>query len=441
MTVVGLMRIGLVFDTSGGVSDPHADGAVDLSLHRARDGAVWTPPSSLAGSLRAHLGADAERWLGSRPPRRGDPPLTPSRLRFLGTDTDLSAEVDIRRSTAIDPRRGAAATGTLRAAQVAPAGTTVTLYLRVDDASATELDGLTDLIASWRPVIGRGRSTGHGRARVTEVRWRQIDLATPAGVREWLLSGRAGLFPERGWTGGRAVPAPEPVDPYLALRFVIAGALHIGGGRSDRDDPAEPDNRDNRAPILTESGSVVIPATTWKGLLRSRCGYILRSCGRPACLPPAPKQAACRECMLCELFGWTGTSSRSGEPVGRVGRLATADSPVTGQVTHRNHVGIDRFTGGARRSLLFSDEVVESGEVVLQLSTTDPADRLGPAERGLLLLAVRDLHDGLVGVGRATTRGYGSLALAADSVGVLTELEPTHPTGAAVRALLTEEAR
>ncbi|HEY6422836.1 MAG TPA: RAMP superfamily CRISPR-associated protein, partial [Pseudonocardiaceae bacterium] len=126
-------------------------------------------------------------------------------------------------------------------------------------------------------------------------------------------------------------------------------------------------------------------------------------------------------------------------PTGRVGRLATHDSVINGTVTHRDHVGIDRFTGGARRALLFRDEVVAEGSLSLQVHLTNPADRLSPAERGLLLHAVRDLHDGLIGVGRAATRGYGSLRLAHDSAAVLDELAPTHPTGSAVLALLRGE--
>lgn len=178
----------------------------------------------------------------------------------------------------------------------------------------------------------------------------------------------------------------------------------------------------------------LLPGTTWKGLLRSRCGYILRSCDRTACLAPAAP--SCGDCMLCGLFGWTGSGGQAGVPTGCVGRLITHDSVIDGAVTHRNHVGIDRFTGGARRALLFSDKVVAEGNLSLRVDITNPADRLTPAERGLLLHAVRDLHDGLIGVGHATTRGHGSLQLTEDSAVVLDELAPSHPTGSAVLALL-----
>ncbi|MGH3871372.1 MAG: RAMP superfamily CRISPR-associated protein [Pseudonocardiaceae bacterium] len=444
MTTIGLIRIDLVLTSAGGVTAPElADIAVDLPLSRRRGhdstgDEVWVPPTSLAGSLRAHLGEDqAEHWFGSAPPvgRASGARLEPSRVRFLGSHTILPHNPAVRHSTAIDPRRGSALTSSLRVREVAPAGTTVSLFLRLNQHHCTDdLDEFTRAVQTWQPVIGRGRSTGHGRARVTRIAWRRLDLRTAAGLRLWLTAGRDGLFPAGdGWDEIRTPTAPHDPESELDLRFIIIGALHLGAGTTP--------SRDGRTQneIEQEAGKPLLPGTTWKGLLRSRCGYILRSCGRTACLAPA--DPSCGACKLCDLFGWTGTGEGVGMPTGRVGRLSVHGSVIDGTVTHRYHVGIDRFTGGARRALLFRDEVVAEGTLSLRVEMTNPADRLSPAERGLLLLAVRDLHDGLIGVGRATTRGYGSLRLTDDSAAVLDELAPAHPTGSAALALLRGEPR
>jgi CRISPR/Cas system CSM-associated protein Csm3 (group 7 of RAMP superfamily) len=233
---------------------------------------------------------------------------------------------------------------------------------------------------------------------------------------------------------------PRDPGPELDLRFTIVGALHLGSGTTASHDGRTRNEiaRVARKPLVPGTTCVpLLPGTTRKGLLRSRCGYILRSCGQSACLAPA--EPSCGGCILCDLFGWTGTGGRAGTSTGRVGRLTTHDSVINGAVTHRDHVGIDRFTGGARPAQLFSDEVVAEGTLSLRVDVTDTADRLSLAERGLLLHGVRDLHDGLIGVGRATTRGYGSLRLTADSAVVLDELAPAHPTGSAVLALLRGE--
>lgn len=442
MTTIGLIRIDLVLQSAGGVTAPELDDiAVDLPLSRRRghgstDDEVWVPPTSLAGSLRAHLGDQAERWFGSAPPpadRASGERLEPSRVRFLGSQTALPHSPAVRRSTAIDPCRGSAVASTLRSREVAPAGTTVSLFLRLDQQpNADDLDEFTRTVETWQPIIGRGRSTGHGRATVTRIAWRRLNLRTAAGIRLWLTAGRDGLFPAGdGWEEIRTPPAPHDPEPELDLRFTIVGALHVGSGATTSHDGR------TRNTVERVGDAPLLPGTTWKGLLRSRCGYILRSCGHTVCL--APTDPSFGVCMLCDLFGWTGTGGQAGLPTGRIGRLTTHDSVIDGTVTHRNHVGIDRFTGGARRSLLFSEEVVAEGSVSLRVDLTDPADRLSPAERGLLLHAVRDLHDGLIGVGRATTRGYGSLRLTDDSAAVLDELAPSHPTGSAVLALLRGE--
>ncbi|MGH4021256.1 MAG: RAMP superfamily CRISPR-associated protein [Pseudonocardiaceae bacterium] len=448
MTIIGLIRIDLVLESAGGVTAPELDAAVDLPLSRRRGGQgsddtaddeVWVPPTSLAGSLRAHVGDDAERWFGSAPPVAGPAAEgqrhEPSRVRFLGSQTTLPSSPAVRRSTAVDPRRGSALVSTLRSREVAPAGTTVSLFLRLDLPPDTDdLDEFADAVASWRPIIGRGRSTGHGQATVTRIAWRRLDLRTTEGLRLWLTAGRDGLFPAAdGWQGVRTPATPPDPEPELDLRFSIVDALHLGAGSTTSQDGR------TRNAIEREAGAPLLPGTTWKGMLRSRCGYILRSCGHTACLAPA--KPSCGVCILCDLFGWTGDGGQAGTAIGRVGRLTTHDSVIDGAVTHRNHVGIDRFTGGARRALLFSDEIVAEGSLSLRVHVTDPAGRdsrvpLPPAERGLLLHAVRDLHDGLIGVGRATTRGYGSLRLTDDSAPVLDELAPSHPTGAAVLALL-----
>jgi CRISPR/Cas system CSM-associated protein Csm3 (group 7 of RAMP superfamily) len=141
----------------------------------------------------------------------------------------------------------------------------------------------------------------------------------------------------------------------------------------------------------------LVPGTSWKGLFRARAGFILRTLhGEEAA---CTDQTGCGTCLLCDLFG----SARAR------GRLAFPDSPVTNAVTEkRTHVAIDRVTGGARDKLLFSREVVTRGTLTLRVLPLAP---LQPWHRPLLAHIVRDLHDGLIGVGGGTQRGSGTLTL------------------------------
>lgn len=434
MRAVGLIRVDLILESAGGVTAPEIESAVDLPLHYRPDGAVWVPPSSLAGSLRAHFGGRAEQFFGSAPPSgRGaaNQSLRPSPVRVLGTETTLPPDTtpETRRSTAIDPQRGAAMPSTLRARDHLPAGTTIALFLRYDDrpdSPAYDLNGFADLVASWRPVLGRGRSTGNGRARVSKVLVRRLDLGRPTDLRAWLSAGRQELFPDQVERWDRVIDPPTTVvAPALRLDIETVDALHVGSGSRSEDGESE---------VATSAGRPMVPGTAWKGLLRSRCGYILRSCGTAACLAPA--EPTCGECLLCDLFGWTGHGGHAGCPVGRVGRLTFHDSAVCGTLGRRHHIGIDRFTGGVRTGLLFTDQVITDGKLTLTVTMTRDGDSLSTAERGLLLLALRDVDDGLIGVGRATTRGYGTLRLADSSRQMFQELDRGHPTRTAVQTLL-----
>jgi hypothetical protein len=130
----------------------------------------------------------------------------------------------------------------------------------------------------------------------------------------------------------------------------------------------------------------------------------------PRCDPPRPEKDERRrlnwalaeellglECDCCRLFGSGATGSA----------LAFLDATAERQaiVEHRDHVSIDGFSGGvAGRGKFAVAPILDcsfAGEILL--------DRYEPWKLSLLLHALRDLHDGLVRVGR--TRGYGRVRL------------------------------
>jgi CRISPR/Cas system CSM-associated protein Csm3 (group 7 of RAMP superfamily) len=94
---------------------------------------------------------------------------------------------------------------------------------------------------------------------------------------------------------------------------------------------------------------------------------------------------------------------------GRRGRIAFHDSTVTDARTeNRAHVAIDRISGGSRDKLLFQQTVVTSGRLRLRITALEP---LAETERDLLHAVVRDIDDGLIGVGGGGQRGHGTLRL------------------------------
>lgn len=398
---VNLIRMRLVAESSWVIGAPEVGQAIDRPQARTGFDEPYVPGSSLAGALRSHLRTHGlSRLMGSERPTddRDDheEELDPSQLRVVGTGVESAGQV-LLRQTAIDRDRASAASKTLRTSQVQDEGAVITLYLRYDD----ELDQHTlRALASWRPALGGGRSVGFGRARVAELHHGTVDLATPAGLRIWLGLGGEALF-ETACTNQVTPTAPQ-AEPWLRAEFrIVDGLLVATVGSGEREAPDVVPWTRNDVPT--------IEGTTLKGILRSRAAFILESLGLDVCDGAA---RACGVCKVCELFGSTS----------RAGALSVRSSAVedSGGSAKRQHVAIDRVTGGAASGLLFSEEILTQGRFTVAVDALDgePADWA----RALLLHVFADLHDGLVGIGSRTTRGLGTVALTDPTA--LDELRP-----------------
>lgn len=379
------------------VSDP----AIARDILLDAEGRPWVPGSALAGSLRAHLRRASppaeEALMGSRPPRNREEAAdsTASPLWIVGStftpehadgQPSAAAEVEITGQTAIDRRRRAAAAGPLRFSRQAADGGTLTVYLRHDPNSGQLTEHDLQLIAGWQPAIGRDRTNGAGRAALTRLRYGTVDPATPDGAAIWLSHSGPGLFDA---VATRDVPCDGPAEEaWLEASFTIADGLLTSDGMPGK-----------VARSRRRGGKPLIPGSTWKGIIRSRAEYIIRS--------RYGEDAACQEldgcgsCVTCDIFGHKGHRSR----------LAFRDSyieNVPGDLPERTHVGIDRVTGGARRSLLFQTQPLTAGQLRLRI---DELEHVAPWVRNLVWHVLRDIDDGLIGVGSRTARGLGTLRL------------------------------
>jgi len=408
----------LRFRTPWSVTSPeNSEGEVDLPCRRDPFGNLVVPATSVAGSLREHFrstnGDDfTTRWFGSRLGDGDDGRLDRSRIRVLGTqmtghaDGGGSSPTTVVERTSIDPARGAAREKSLHVVELAPDGAEVDVFLRLDrssahDQSRFEEDEFLETLRSWRPNIGRGRTSGLGRASLVSIRTGVLDLASEEGLRSWLSRSGSDLVravaTEEVVLRGEA--GDEETDDALLLnvRMRSNDAIWIGGGRTSG----------NRSwPAVRSAGSLshrqVIEGSSLKGMFRSRVGFILRSIGIEVC----SSQGGCvrNECPLCWMFG--STTQR--------GRVDLRAAPLDGgwSVT-RTHVSIDRFTGGALPAQLFTEESLLVGaEFTLAVGWDD---RDGPAPdwvAALLAWVVRDIHNGYVGVGGRTSRGLGSASIA-----------------------------
>lgn len=383
-----------------------SDAAVDRDILLDAEGRPWVPGSALAGSLRAHLSqacllAD-ERLMGSRPPRTQAEaaasvvsPLWIVGSVFTPGGADSrpgnAAALEITGQTAIDRERGAAAAGPLRFSRLVADGGTLTVYLRHDPGCFPLTGDDLRLIAGWQPAIGRDRSKGCGRATLTRLRHGTVDPATPDGASTWLSHSGPDLFET---VATHAVPCDGPgEEPWLEASFEITDGLLIADGLPGK-----------VARSRRRGGKPLIPGSTWKGIIRSRAEYIIRS--------RYGEQAACQDlvschgtCVTCGIFGHQGQRAK----------LAFRDSyieDIPDALPARTHVGINRVSGGARDALLFQTEPLTAGRLHLRIDALDEVD---PWVRNLIWHVVRDIDDGLIGVGSRTTRGLGTLRLTSPS--------------------------
>lgn len=378
------------------------------------DGNPWIPGPSVAGSMRAHFAADLPPTLAIEDlmGKVGDSDLMhhggnarsaiASPVRILGTcvghpagDGSSGAVVARSQSTAVDRRTGAARNRTLRQEEHLVPGTTITVYVSWSGLTAEADQYIRDRLSCWQPQLGRAKSSGRGRTRLESLHVGTVDLATPAGKRLWLTESGPNLVES---VAQEAIPVNETHADATVMRldWDIRSDLFVGG------EVTEEEGRQVHQVVMRD-GQPVIPGSTWKGVFRSRAEWILRSIGLQACL-----EADCGACLTCGIFGWASQDSGSGE-IGSQAKVIFSDSIVEGAGSAlRTRSAIDRFTGGAADQLLFTSRVVNAGTVTMTIGSKSPLDS---EEEQLLWLVVKDLDDGLIGVGSGTKAGRGTLRL------------------------------
>ncbi|MFV0405949.1 MAG: RAMP superfamily CRISPR-associated protein [Propioniciclava sp.] len=378
----------------------YQDRTIRLPIQRDASGRVALPATSLVGCLRNHLGAAGDRWLGTSTSSG----TQPSALRTLAATVHTPDPIQERTTTAVDGDRRAAAAGSLRREELVPPSL-VTWWIEWDhrDESLKFADLLARL-ATWHPVVGRRRSANRGRAHVQQIHDRTIDLTTVEGLTWWLTDrhtldwSSADCPPGEEWRrtdGGSA----DPGTRLATYTFGVVDGLHIGGA-------GHTDNLIHTATTL--------PSTSWRGVFRHRAEHILRVAS------PNPDAENHATETIDRLFG-TGRTKAASETGGRRGILRFAGSEISAEPSTRTHVAIDRVSGGAAQGtvqdprdssgMLFSVQYFPPETTVALTIFVDGHEQLSAEDRHLIDQIIRDINDGVIGVGGMTSRGYGTLTL------------------------------
>ncbi|MDR1513582.1 MAG: RAMP superfamily CRISPR-associated protein [Propionibacteriaceae bacterium] len=450
-----------------GSGKPGAD--LDMTCVRDGLGRLIIPGSTLAGALRQHYG-DRPQW--GLPPVKSDDPAeksdTPTWASYLWVDDAPetgagSGSTEVRDGVAIDRRTGASATGYLFTREVVPRGATFALRLRVEAVAPGEtVPGLSrdeakawahDMASRLREGVALGRATtsGLGRVKLTEPKLTWLESGRREGFLAW-LEGRPSVEAV-GEGVGAAATSPDrlrvtvkwkPLSPLVVTVFSngLVDAVPQTSGRGT-------------------AARLVIPGTSVKGVLRGRAERIVRTLRRADApeafadqladdLPPVdwlfgfgpkPKDgerrpgrrgaALVHEVYSSQTLDWRRIArilERHPSREDRVKERAEAGRKLRQELVRINdHVAVSRWTGGAEDDRLFAlaapDPWVSWDDIVIDVDLARlPRDPRWPDQTRrdaavmMLILLARDLAEGWIGLGHATTRGYGEVAAAPQDV-------------------------
>lgn len=400
MTIIDYIELTWETLTPFAIADPHDHALLDRPIVVDARGAPEVPASGLIGSLREHLGESGAGVLGVLK----DGATTPSRLRALGTELELrDATVSVRGQTKIDRCRGAAEGGSLRTSEMVNPGAQLKLWCEYDGAAP---EWLVNALTTWEPTLGGGVGGGMGQTRLEECKTGSLDLAKAKDLERYLR----GVSPSSFASLVEPVQIAPPAEQVLfRARAQIVDGLFIGGAHPTTGENGER----NATPTYVRNGEEIpsIEGSSIRGVLRASVARIASTVlnienikngrGTEEVVEGGNRVAEA-------LFGSTnhrGMIAISGsfitDPTDGDGK------PGPPRTEKRMHVGIDRFTGGAKPNLLFGESVIVSGSFELAIHPLNGGIPRWAA--ALILASIRDIDDGLVGFGAATSRGFGTI--------------------------------
>ncbi len=386
--------------------------SADSTFARDARGRVVLPGTTLGGALRSAL---EDILIGYRQCDRarlgqlfGDLSKHESPLMVFDAVADPgTVAATIRDGVRIDPKSRLAADGLKYDRELALPGLQFPIRLELivpEDTKvwASEASLLADLCAALEALsgghirFGARKSRGLGACRVSDWRAKRFSLTT---LDEWKtyakidhenpLAGEpahSSIAQALSSQPGGHFTRTEVEDKRSALRLefdcTLPGTLLIrtpGVGASDPD-----------MVHLTEKGRQLLSGTSLAGALRAHCGRIVNTMDWDAALTDT-------------LFG---SAPDPRQQTLTASRVQVSEAIIqNGTSRKQTRVKIDRFTGGALDTALFDQQPAIGGTVKFLVRCLAPDRR----QIGLLLLAARDLIEGLLALAGEASVGRGML--------------------------------
>ncbi|AXH95961.1 RAMP superfamily CRISPR-associated protein [Ornithinimicrobium avium] len=366
------------------------------------DGHPILPGTSLAGSFHRHLARRVDADQLTKLLGRGGTDAVAGTLHIYdATLTGPHRWLD-EHSTAIDRHTAAAKESTKRHVRRVARGAEFITHWRLDNPTGTDEQAVVQALSTWAPLLGQSVTNGHGDVIFLSVTHGSLDLTEDDDLLTYLTLHGPALHEQ---VATHPVDSPEPTTrERFTLPLRIVEPLHAGTGQADRGTTDAP--KVNR--VARDGGQFVLRGSSVRGVLRSRIDYLLHSLDLAEC----PEQR-CGTCLTCKIFGFTNAEAARRGSVRFLDVIVTGAPPEPDQI---QHVALDRFTGGARDTALFTDEVVPTGDIDVVVEDLDSSSQQWRQLGALLRLVAADIDDGFVRLGGGGSRGYGRMQLRAEDL-------------------------
>ena len=309
----------------------------------------------------------------------------------------------LRSATSLNPILGVVDEHHLFHLQVVPAGSVFSVKIMLNQVDEKKLTLVLKLLTGWdgstQSALGAGGGKGHGR-----IKWdlEQVKVLDSDNLKKWLASDQDSL--KDHYQVLKEIPPLDPLPQPTGLQVKFDLIPH---GSFLLNDPTYVDTGAEGTPKIaysrTPAGHALIPATALRGWVRGRVRRILLTLllqQKPELAQAIEKSDKLVKELVDEIFGHEGQRGK-----------VWFDDAVSAGVAERcsqTFNAVDRFTGGVADTALFSVEGARceklSGAVWLRKS-------LKAWQKGILLLVVRDMLEGELGLGWGKSRGYGSFSV------------------------------
>ncbi|HIJ96601.1 MAG TPA: hypothetical protein HPP94_12855 [Desulfuromonadales bacterium] len=294
--------------------------------------------------------------------------------------------------------------------KVVAAGNRFTFELMLEGTAEDETawENLLNILALPEFRIGGKSRRGFGAFKIISVTTNRFDLRNTEDFKKFCA------YPvqlSRKITGDDYTPTPVSSAPSASLFITPEAFWMIGGGAGDDKADMNPVNESRIVWDINGNGTVAptqfyMPGSSVKGALSHRTAFYHNAARGVFADRGADPESVTGEAngAVKELFG----SCKEGDE-GRRGCILISDLFISPTHVQKivNHVSIDRFTGGARDGILFSEQPLYKGNrMKLELVVCDSKE-ISIEARTALKKALDDLVSGRLPLGAGAGRGNG----------------------------------